>query len=996
MKHCHFNYGITLHIVNLLLIFSILNFQIDAFAQSTYAFSANDYKKQQFLDQESINFISNDNYVKGIGTIEYEFIVTNADAGWYELWLHAADWPTDIYLDNTLLAHTSLQSDNWVKNGNLQKVLNVNLVEGKHSLRFGRLYHPGLPYIHTVILKPSTDISGRVHTTPETDRLVFRRNEDFMLNLAIGSSLKPTDLTIGIRNASTSTIIDTIKIPSTGATSHSQTIRVPTDSEGVFDLEIKDPITGYVDRVMQYVVVDTHEQLESSVSQVSKQLVAEIDPLATPPDYSSTHIGQSGADYISGSSGVYDNSTDPDYFAFKLNLPDKHSLYLVEVDYPDDEKRAFTISLVDEAVSPYAMDSGVVTGGRLPLSKTVQMTQLYFYARTVNPRLLFLNWHSNQNISIRKIRIYKITSPLPPLLDKIPERKFGTFWEESLRFTTYFGAEPHSTEWSEIKKTAERWAEWSKFIGSNVWMPSIANYQSMMWPSQVLPGYAPAEEDGFGLIGPPSLKDPMQKDIIRLLLLVAEKNNISFIGELNIQMLGFIQKGLDLRFGGKGDISLNSVDTPWLIVSDDGKIGGQSGFDPYLNPVHPAVQQWIKDVFSELANRYKDSPAFDGLAMRLMDWAFPSWQAFPSIHWGYGDYTMTLFEKDTGIKVPVSAEDPVRFKKRFDWLTKNHYNQWVTWRCTKIYQLHHDLSQILQKARPDLKLYINTYGPDYSQSDWGKHGGWNERAKKIKRMGWENVIKESGIDPVRYNDSAAIIFSNSYFFEPGVRATGATSMQQEEVEWQEAHDPAAILATTKTNAQGGESSVNFIHYYMEYDFPVKSIGYDRLLSKNSEQLRIVGLLDPPGKLVLNKYLNAMAEGNITFMTDGGLGYILGQPDQLRPFLKEYLSLPKIRMSKLSGTGKYVSLWHGNRNSEIYFYIINKSNEPVGFKIFFSKQTACERISTGDAIDANNIIMPPYSLIAIRNTVANSIPVSITAPNIIKITDRTNNDISEEN
>ena len=645
------------------------------------------------------------------------------------------------------------------------------------------------------------------------------------------------------------------------------------------------------------------------------------------------------------------------------------------MDYPDDKKRNFTISLVDEAVNPYALDSGIITGGKLPLSNKIQTTQLYFYARTNNPRLLFLNWHSNQKIAISQIRVYKISSKLPALLTQKSERQFGSYFEEPLRFTTYFGALPKSSEWGEIKKTADRWAEWSQFIGTNVWVQSIANYQSMMWPSLVLPGYIPSEEDNFGLIGSSSLKDPMQKDLIRLLLLTAEKNNISFIGELAMPMSGFIKQALDIRFGGNGDISRNSTETPWLTVSDRGTIGSDSGFDPYFNPIHPKVQQWVTDLITELANRYKDSSAFSGLAIRLMSWSFSSWQAFPSIHWGYEDYTINLFVKETGIQIPASTGTD-RFKQRYEWLTKNHYNEWVNWRCNKIKNFYVKLSNILQTARPDLKLYIDAFGPDYSTADWGQNGGWSQRAVKINTLGWSYVIKEAGIDPAMFKSLPNIVLNNSFTYQPGVKATGNTAIQQENVEWQEVNDPAAVLATTKSNGDGEENAVQFINNYMEYGFPVKNIGYSKLLRNSSDKLYIAGTLYPSDKLIVSRYINAMADGNITFMSDGGLGYILGQPTQMQPFLKEYLSLPKIGMKKLIGTGNPVALWYGKKSTENYYYLVNRSDKTVNIKITFTNGSSSIQLTSNAAIDTNNISLAPYSLMALKNTITNSIPLKI--------------------
>ena len=944
----------------------------DTYARTTFSFSARDYSNQQYLDSESIKFINEKGYIKGTGSVEYQFMVTNADVGWYELWIEAADWPTDVYLDDVLIAHTALQSGVGLKNGNLQKILNLNLTSDLHSLRFERLYFPGLPYLHNIVIKPSTNISGWIQARPQSNSLVFRRNEAFPLGLVAQKSLSRNTLSISIRDTATSKIISNLnQSVASGSDLDKSIVMIPTDKEGIFDLDFKNTLAGYVDRTIQYTVIDTKTPVVNAYKQISKKLIKTINS-TTKANYSSKNTTLSGSNLESGSNGVYENPTNPDYFAYTLALPDNNGFYLVEVDYPDDNNRAFTISLVDEAANPYALDAGVITGGKLPLSNKVQTTQLYFYARTNNPRLLFLNWHKNQKIAISQIRLYKILSKLPPLLTTKVERQFGTFFEEPLRFTTYFGALSSSTEWNEIKKTADRWAEWSRFMGSNLWMPTIANYQTLLWPSMLLPGYVPAEEDHYGLIGPQSLKDPMQKDIIRLLLLIAEKNDISFIGELNIPMQGIIQKELDLRFGGNGDTSRNSNQTPWLIVSDEGKIGGSSGWDPYLNPVHPEVQKWVADLFTELANRYKDSPAFNGLAIRLLGWAFSSWQAFPSIHWGYEDYTISLFEKDTGIKVPASSGSD-RFKQRYDWLIQNHYNEWVTWRCNKIHALYNKLSNILQTARPGLKLYINAYGPDYSQGDWGKYGGWNIRAYKINTLGWSNVIKESGIDPALYKNSPNIILSNTFTYVPGSRAT---SVEQADVEWQEVNAPASIVASTKINGKGIENSVQFGHYPMEYDFPVKNIGYSKLLRNNAEIIRIAGLLEPSGKLVLSRYINAMAEGNITFMTDGGLGYILGQPTFLQPFLKEYYSLPKIGMQKLAGTGNPVALWYGNKANEVYYYLVNRSDKTINIKITFSNNTTSVLLASNLAVDTNNLSLPPYSLMALKSTMANSLPVKV--------------------
>ncbi|WNB76166.1 family 10 glycosylhydrolase [Methylomonas koyamae] len=938
------------------------------FARSSFEFSVDNYSKQNFFSIAAISSIKDKKNINSVGSVEYRFTISTEDAGWYELWVEAGDWPTDLFLDNQLLGHFPLRSSVWRQEGRLRKVTNLKLDEGEHAIRFGRLYFPGLPNIRNIALKPSENYSGMVAAKVNASSMVFRKGEPFQLYLQTGQSAGT--LNLNIRETQNEKIIWSTNQP---ATSAGETLSIPTDREGVFDLTIKHPVAGQSARTIQYVVIDTDNPNADIASSEDKQLIATIDPATSAADYySSLPILAKG--YVeSGSNGAYENPVNPDYFAYTLRLPDKNGFYLVEVDYPDDENRTFTISLVDEAVNPYALDSGVVTGGSFPLSNSTKTSQLYFYARTNNPRLLFLNWHANQQIALSQIRVYKISSGLPYLMAQPSERLFGTFFEETLRFTTYFGAGPKSSEWDEIKKAADRWAEWSRFVGNNLWMQSIANYQSVMWPSKVLPGYAPAEEDRYGLIGPPSEKDPVQKDLVRLLLLTAEKNNLAFIGELNIPLIGFIRDALDLRFGGSGDSSRNTNETPWLTVSDQGKIGGKSPFDPYLNPVHPKVQEWVESIFSELAERYKDSPAFNGLAVRLMGWAFSSWQAFPSIHWGYDDFTVRLFEKETGIEVPVPETDAGRFKKRYDWLTQTQYERWVSWRCNKIFDFYKRLASILQSAKPGLKLYINAFGPDYSASDWGQYGGWRGRAAKLNKMGWSAVIKESGIDPEMFKSYPNIILSNASYYPPGVRAKGAEAASQAEVELKEIQDPSYISAAAHNDKNASESSVQFLSNYMEYDFPVINIGFNKLL-RDKDKLRICGALEPPGKLVLSRYLDAMVKGNITLFTDGGVGYVLGQPNALRPFLKEYLNVPKIPMQKVANDSDVIALWYGFKSDQVYYYLVNKSDKAANVKINFSGGSESIRLASSQVDDTATISLEPYSLKSFTTVEPNSYPM----------------------
>ena len=91
-----------------------------------------------------------------------------------------------------------------------------------------------------------------------------------------------------------------------------------------------------------------------------------------------------------------------------------------------------------------------------------------------------------------------------------------------------------------------------------------------------------------------------------------------------------------------------------------GEVGNPGHTGPMFNPLHPTVQEAIVGFVREIGQRYGKYPAFKGISFNMFASAMP-W--FGSIHSGYDDYTVGLFQKETGIDVPVDAKAPDRFSQ---------------------------------------------------------------------------------------------------------------------------------------------------------------------------------------------------------------------------------------------------------------------------------------------------------------------------------------------
>ena len=956
---------------------------------------ANEFTSTNYLTPDEQQAVRKDNILRGTGEADYAFEVPKD--GWYEFWAEAAEWATDLYLDGQFLIHTPFTSGVWPKGGDagwkpalpgkdVAKVLNLPLTAGRHTLRFSRPWFPGLPYLRRFVFVPAQDVTGLVRLSPLADRLVFRAGEPFRLRFAAGRQAQPVAITLCVTDVSSGELAKKLEVAVPGSAAipggpalpagegtFETTVEVPTDREGVFDIALTAPDGRAVDRVTQYAVVDTRHR-PAPTAELHKELLATVDCAAQAPDYASPGgtravTAACGSYRESGPRGRVEDLEQADWFAYKLNLPTIQDPYLVEVDYPDDDQRAFLISVVEEAINPYAPTLGVACGGEFSLSNRMQTHVLVFYPRQKDPRLFLQPWYRGQRAAAGRIRVYRLGPDFPVLCPRQPgDRLFGLYQEECLRFPSYFGAMPEGNQWTTLLRPADRLGRWATYTGANLWHPTIAVYQSMMWPGKTIPGYAVSDEDSYGVIGPATLKEPLPKDIMRLMLLESEKYGLDFIGELHIPANWILKRELDKRCGGKGTYEDDGANKPWLNVSSDGKIGG-------YNPLYPVIQDWVASVFEELAKRYADSPAFKGLSIRLMGWQFSSWQTLPSIRWGYEDFTLALFEKETGVHVPVAHDDPQRFAHRYEWLMANAYEPWVSWRCQKIHAYHQRLAGILQAARPDLTLHLDCYGPTYDtvySNDWG--------GRPYLEKGWLGLIRESGIDPALYRDDRNIVLNESRAYPPGIRSRLPLQQAEDRTVY---YDPTPLQAMAKPAPGGTTTAMHFDAQSMEGEMVrADALGLPaKMLLHNKETAHGAGVLNPAGRHALSRYAEDMAEGNLVFIHDGSHGYAQGQPQYLREFLAEYRALPAIGMTRLAGSGDPVALWWGTADGKTVFYLVNRAQYAVTVQVELAQSAAVRRLSSGATVKLDpgrrlSLSLQPYQLVALETAAKGAVPIKL--------------------
>ena len=358
---------------------------------------AGEFSGTRYLSEESRQAIRKEDLLRGIGEADYEFEVEQA--GWYELYVQATRWSTELFLDGQFLIYTAFASGVWDDRDEAAKVLNVYLTAGTHTLTFSRRWHPGLPYMRRFFLDPATDITGQVRATPVKDYLAFRLGEEFPVRLQAAKAAEAVELLWSLTDVQGGDIVwrEARRVPA-GAGNHTEVVHIPTGKEGIFDLIITDRDGRCVDRVIQCCVIDP--QKPAFPSELTKERLYTIDCAQTAPDYhqGETRVvrGPSGAYRESGDRGREQGTAAADWFAYTLDLPTIQKPYLLEIEYPDDDERTVPIVLVEQEYGPPEPALGYFSGGIYPLSKQMLTQEFTFFPRVKDPRLLFYNWSTGQ------------------------------------------------------------------------------------------------------------------------------------------------------------------------------------------------------------------------------------------------------------------------------------------------------------------------------------------------------------------------------------------------------------------------------------------------------------------------------------------------------------------------------------------------------------------------------------------------------------------------
>lgn len=853
-------------------------------------------------------------YTQLEGTLHYDFELP--ETGWYTVSALGFEpgWDRTVAIDGIVKVeryttprnevNTSVRIDGKRKiKEDWNKQFAVFLEKGKHTLSWTRNNFPGQIPGHWRIEKTTgtrESICGKVLTD------VVRTTDEIQLSFTAGGtgeSAKYDFFAYSLNDATKTNALGSIEFPACEKpVSRDFRCRIP--EQGVWRVAFRcedGSLSFKSDLAMTDLIVIEMEA--KAPGEISKTLVAEIDCVKTEPwrekDGESRIVNAPFGSYRE-SSGTASNLTwGADGFSYKFTLPDINHRYMLEVVYPDDTFRSCAFWLNDQegrskkggdADQGAVLTGGVETGGQYRNTNRMLTHEAYFYPRGTNICIAIANLNRGSFAAASKIRCYQINGDYPAAKAGIRRgRTAGTYFEENGRWKRFFCQDFNPTPNAQYNNiiSMERWGEWNRFVGENLMAPTVVAYGGVEYPTKKM--------DAWGVAPFNDLK---------CLALVAEKYGCRFQPQITLhgdepfnRKMGVVAKRVpDPKKPGK-DKNEYECTRPEVIEWD---YNGSSVI-PWrqfsYNCLHPEVQAYMKGILVEIAEMLKDSKSFDAIQIRVpLSWQFTGITGLNNCKYGYGDWTISEFTKDTGIVVP--GEGKGRFRERYNFLMKDDMREkWIDWRTARVKAYYGMLRDAVQAVKPGTELIF-----DWWDSDRGS----------------EAELAECGLDSSRWLDEKGIsFFGMQYLFGRRVASIAGVMSKHHAL-----FDPYV-----NSLSLSGKRTVGIYSDYYECNdnFQWEKFGAPRGVAFDA--------LSPAGDNELAIYAYSLAELDVGNFVVGGNGWIFGTPRLLSPWMREYLSLPKEKMEKIQGLANDPVCFREIVNDEgRFFYAVNLLDTTVDVEI----------------------------------------------------------------
>ena len=721
-------------------------------------------------------------------------------------------------------------------------------------------------------------------------------------------------------------------------------------------------------------ITELPPRLEAEYAGAKLRLVDAIDCTQDLPE--SRYCDNGTAKVVDSPIGKYREAGEKtnDRFAYRFAVDKLNTPHFVMVEYPDDKMRTMEILLTSPLASRSGdIDSGAFTGGEFPVTNQFHRQYHIFWPLDHEQAVTLMTCGTGQPAAARRIEVYEVVGGLPTAQINSPsrgeQRLIGLQWEDA-SINRLFGA--HSRRGMATMTTLiNNLTDYLKWTGQNFIQYPLWFYHGPCYPSQVEP--TTDASVGWGRYRGHAADEG---DWVEMMLEKFDEEGLYFLPSLTLLDMPSVRAGavVDDKEVQAGKATYNQVLFNNGIRSTSGLIGQGAklypglpnyGPGPAYNPLHPKVQQAILRLVDEILDRYGGHPSFRGISLNLWSEAF-LW--FGSLESGYGDFTVEMFEKDTGIKIPVEANDPQRFAKRYRWLMAEAKEPWLHWRCRKVGDFLMEIYRHLQQKRPGLKLVLSSWVPYPSTDSWPRKpvaGQWGLKRWRPDGQSLAEIHWEGGIDLAMFRGKPNIVIERvqvpCHYRKRVVRKWEPETVLSRDIDF----DPQVM----DDLRNGTNTSLWFYNSYYENPVGGRNPLPGFWWRENAWR---VSAVTPAHRYFMEHYAHGVAELNATTLTNGGITLVTsGHDDQVREFAQAFRALPAAEFKKVEFPTDPVQVRDYRDQDRYYLCLTNWEYYPVTVRLNFGAsggKVQIANLATGEPVRLErgvaSIEVRPYQLIAL--------------------------------
>lgn len=626
-----------------------------------------------------------------------------------------------------------------------------------------------------------------------------------------------------------------------------------------------------------------------------------------------------------------------DRLSFPIDIPQQYTNgrpMILEITWPDDKIRNMGLYLYPKSAWPNDRDrleGGLLAGGVNPNSGEMKTVSYVIYPWVSSYLLEVRTMAPGRPAAVASVRLLTAPNQLPKadMPNNIPatHRMVGHVDEDQSfdYLTGSFRDLPLGAGLTDLVDATQKMVDYLDYTGQDVISYPILRYSGVQY---ALPGSTLSRYSLLGGYGVPSLMMDMLAARGKKYIVIA---NFYHLPELN----------------GPSDRFKEFAMTGYFIADRNGKTVNLP------NPVHPEVRSMVLKHVQEVLRRFAKSPAFAGLNI----WHLPI--QFGSLEQGYDDYSVSLFEKETGIHVPASSGND-RFTERYAFLTVKKRTAWLAWRAGKVSSFLYKVAALVSASKKDCLTYVSLVQPEEKMTAPAESETLNSAKYYYEQFGLDFTALDKCADlvttPLRRTNTGAWKkhWDNSDSLDDEFLFSDAFGSLF--------HHPSKLGLTSSYNI-----------YFESFNGSLSNETYQSMF-QNAD-------VKPNGRHFLREFAFNLATADPSIMLVGGqpMGSA-GRDYETREFAAAFRALPAKPFKDIRGAKDPVCARYLVTPEGVYLYAVNRLWTNATATITFNtKIGSIVELSNNQKIDVSSakltIQLEPYQLKTYRITTG-ALPVTV--------------------